>query len=355
MITVKDLPRLLVLDGKEIINREQWEAKREDIKLLLQREEYGYFPPKVSCEVESRKVGDNVFAGKGIHEKLFFKLQNGRKSFSFPAQMIYPNTPEKKYTFYVFINFSRDIPHKYYYPEEILDRDVGILTFDYNDVSEDKNTFGKEGIESLFLDGEREGTTFGKIVLWAYAMQRALDYLLTREEVDTKRIIAIGHSRLGKTALVAAAFDERFAMAHSNCSGCSGAAISRDKEGERIEDICKKFPHWFCKNYLRYVNNEDKMPFDQHFLLSLIAPRPLAVLTACEDSWADSYNQYLSCLAASEVYERIYGIYGVIPKNARQRLSTVYGDGNLLYRERKGTHFFSRSDWALSIEWLKNK
>ncbi|MBE6597407.1 MAG: hypothetical protein E7641_07035 [Ruminococcaceae bacterium] len=354
MVTVKDLPKLLFHEGSAISSLDDWAARREDIKLLLQREEYGFFPPKVACDVESRLVGDKVFAGKGIHEELTFKLQNGRKSFSFPAQLIYPNKPNKKYPFYVFINFSRDIPHKYYYPEELLDREIGVLTFDYNDVSVDKNVFG-EGIESLFLEGERQGTTFGKIILWAYAMQRALDYLLTREEADTGRIAAIGHSRLGKTALVAAAFDERFAMAHSNCSGCSGAAISRDKEGERIADICKKFPHWFCENYKRYIGREDDMPFDQHFLLSLIAPRPLAVLTALEDTWADSYNQYLSCLAVSEVYEKIYGVHGILSEDPKQILSRAYGEGNILYREREGTHFFSRDDWALSVEWFKTK
>ena len=221
-------------------------------------------------------------------------------------------------------------------------------------MSVDKNTFG-EGIESLFLEGERQGTTFGKIVLWAYAMQRALDYLLTRPEADQKRIVAIGHSRLGKTALVAAAFDERFAMAHSNCSGCSGAAIFRDKEGEKIKDICERFPHWFCENFKRHIDKEYDMSFDQHFLLSLIAPRRLAVLTALDDTWADSYNQYLACLGASRVYNDIYSLEGICGSDESQILSKEYSDGLILYRERKGTHFFSIDDWMLSIDWLKKQ
>lgn len=354
MLKIDDLPDLFTNRGEKIETPEDWEAAREDIKLMLQREEYGYFPPKVDCQVESTLVGDKVFAGKGIHEELTFRLRNGSKRFSFKAQMIYPNGGEKKLTFYVFVNFASDIPHKYYYPEELLDLGVGVLTFNYNDVSLDKNTFG-DGIESLFLEGEREGTTFGKIVLWAYAMQRALDYLLTREEADPERIVAVGHSRLGKTALVAAAFDERFAMAHSNCSGCSGAAISREKCGERIADICERFPHWFCKNYTAYIGRENEMPFDQHYLLALIAPRPLGVLTAIEDTWADSYNQYLACRAAGLVYERIYGLKGIVGSDEKQELEKVYGEGEILYRERKGTHFFSRADWALSIDWFGSK
>lgn len=334
-------------------SKEEWEARREEIKLILEREEYGYFPPKVDCCVESRVVSENAFAGKGVWEELCFDLKNGEKTFSFNAQMIYPKGASAL-TFYIFINFAADIPHKYYYPEVILNKGVGVLTFNYNDVSVDKNTFG-EGIESLFLEGERQGTTFGKIVLWAYAMQRALDYLLTRSEADPNRIVAIGHSRLGKTALVAAAFDERFAMAHSNCSGCSGAAIFRDKEGERIRDICEKFPHWFCEDFKKHIDKENDMPFDQHFLLALIAPRRLAVLTALKDTWADSYNQYLACLGASRVYRDIYELEGIGGCDERQMLSKEYADGLILYRERTGTHFFSIDDWMLSIDWFKNK
>ena len=334
-------------------SKEEWAARREEIKLILEREEYGYFPPVVDCCVESRMVSENAFAGKGVQEELCFTLQNGAKTFSFNAQMIYPKGADAL-AFCVFINFASDIPHKYYYPEVILDRGVGVLTFNYNDVSIDKNTFG-EGIESLFLEGERQGTTFGKIVLWAYAMQRGLDYLLTRREADPNRIIAIGHSRLGKTALVAAAFDERFAMAHSNCSGCSGAAILRDKGGERIRDICQRFPHWFCENFKKHIDKENDMAFDQHFLLALIAPRRLAVLTAVEDTWADSYNQYLACLGASRVYRDIYGLEGICGSDERQILSKEYADGLILYRERLGTHFFSVDDWMLGIDWFKKK
>ena len=97
------------------------------------------------------------------------------------------------------------------------------------------------------------------------------------------------------------------------------------------------------------------MPFDQHFLLALIAPRPLAVLTALEDTWADSYNQYLACLGASRVYHDIYALEGILACDEHQTLSKEYADGLILYRERTGTHFFSIDDWMLSIDWFKKK
>ncbi len=87
--------------------------------------------------------------------------------------------------------------------------------------------------------------------------------------IDEKKVAVVGHSRGGKTALWCGAQDERFAMAISSCSGNSGDAISRGKSGESIRQILDRFPFWFAKNYQKYIDNEDNMPFDQHFLVAL--------------------------------------------------------------------------------------
>ncbi len=183
-------------------------------------------------------------------------------------------------------------------------------------------------------------------------MSRLTDYLLERDLACENRIAAIGHSRLGKTALWAAANDPRFAFAISNDSGCSGAAISRDNSGEKIADITRVFPHWFCKNYYKFAGNENDMIFDQHFLLALIAPRTLIVGAAKEDAWANTYNQYLACKAAMPVYE-LYGKGGgfddEIPETSKK-----YGKNGIFFRERPGTHYLSRDDWQYYIELLRS-
>ena len=179
-------------------------------------------------------------------------------------------------------------------------------------------------------------------------MQRLLDYAQTLPDVlDLNTAIACGHSRLGKTALLAAATDERFAFAYSNNSGCSGAAITRQKEGETVQNICTRFPYWFCENYQQYKNNEDAMPFDQHFLLAAIAPRYVLVGSASEDLWADPLAEQQCCVAASAAFEN-----GFIGPDRPAEIGERFYDGDIGYHLRKGAHYFSREDWNGLISFV---
>jgi hypothetical protein len=190
--------------------------------------------------------------------------------------------------------------------------------------------------------------------MWAWAASRVMDYLQTLEGIDGKRIAVIGHSRLGKTALWCAAQDERFAMGISNDSGCSGAAITRDKKGEHIKDITRSFKYWFCENYLKYVDNEEALPFDQHFLLSAIAPRPVYVCSALEDEWADPQSEFLSCVASSCVYE-LLGVKGLIAGDEYPEPGTSLHEGSIGYHLREGTHYLSRYAWQRFMEYMTQK
>jgi hypothetical protein len=144
---------------------------------------------------------------------------------------------------------------------------------------------------------------WGAIGAWAWGASRALDYLATDKDVDAQRVILMGHSRLGKTALWAGAQDTRFAGVIASCSGEMGAALSRRDFGETVDDVVKHFPYWMCGNFKKYAGRWTNQPVDSHCLISLIAPRPLFLNTGSEDLWGDPHGEFLAARAATPVYE----------------------------------------------------
>src|SRR5207253_6109327 len=123
----------------------------------------------------------------------------------------------------------------------------------------------------------------GTLMAWAWGIHRAVDYLVTDPDLDRDRIAVVGHSRLGKTALLAAAFDDRIALAIPHQAGCGGTAPSRGQVGESVRRINTSFPHWFNSTFKEFNDQVDRLPFDQHCLAALVAPRPLLFTNAVED------------------------------------------------------------------------
>ena len=325
---------------------------RDEMLSVLQKEIYGTMPEapeKVSFTVEENTI-PRFCAGKAQLHRVTVSCTLREKPFAFPFFAVLP-TDEKKHPFFIHINFRDCVPDRYMPTEELVDNGFAVLSFCYKDVASDDGDF-TDGLAGILFDGgKRKPDDPGKIAMWAWAAQRVMDWAQTRPDaLDLSRGIMCGHSRLGKTALLTAAVDTRFAFGYSNDSGCSGAALARGTHGETVRDICRNFPFWFCENYLQYVDNEDAMPFDQHFLLACIAPRYCLVGSASEDDWADPVSEQLACLAASPAFPK-----GLSCDDKEAETGEAFLDGTIGYHKRKGTHYFSREDWQRLMEFVTGK
>lgn len=326
-------------------------SKNEIVDTLL-REEYGYLPARsrsVTATLEKRDK--NFCAGKADLQKIILTCKAEWGEFSFPVYYVCPNKKQNVPCF-IHVNFQDLIPCKYQPTEELVDNGFATLTFCYKDVTSDDGDFTNGLAGVVYPDGRRKSDDCGKIGLWAWAAMAVMDYAKTLPELDKSRICIAGHSRLGKTALLTGALDERFYCAFSNDSGCSGAALSREKTGETIADIVKRFPYWFCDHYHKYAGDEKSLPFDQHWLIAANIPHKVYVASASEDLWACPENEYKACIAADEYYKSNGG-EGFIHPDRLPAVGECFHDGDIGYHLRAGKHYFSREDWLYYIGFLK--
>lgn len=315
-------------------------------------EEYGYVDDagvKISGKVT--EVKEDQYAGKCRVTTVEITLQKGDRSGSFPIHIFQPYSKKKLPTI-LQINFHPELPNRYAPIEELMDERINLVHLCYRDVTSDDNDFST-GVAPLLTD-RSDPHAAGKIAIWAYAARVTATWLLENGYAEERTLAVAGHSRLGKTALLVGALDIRFQAVLSNCSGCCGAAISREKTGETIADICRVFPFWFNTHFLTYVGRENEMPFDQHYLTAAIAPRNLCIVTAKEDDWADTDAQYLAAEATDAAYEAA-GVTGLDRTDGLLPDGKSTTAGKIAFSKRSGTHFFSRDDWRFFIRFLKSK
>lgn len=293
-----------------------------------------------------------------------------KKCFTFPFRLFVPNSSRTMLppVFLLICNRSEDEidPHRktfseYWPVDDIIDNGFATAAYWSGDIDPDDSNddFTINGIHPLLDGGTRTDSSWGAIAAWAWGASRILDVLVREEQefhIDSTKVVMIGHSRGGKTALWATVEHERLAMAASNNSGCTGAALSKRKAcgkvGETIAQINEVFPNWFCKNYRRYNNNEMAMEVDQHMLLACIAPRAVSVASATKDDWADPIGEYLSTRDASIVWSKVFGIHSKLP-NQQPPPEEPIQSGNLGYHLRSGEHDLNRYDWQQHMTMAK--
>ncbi len=374
-----ELPALLQMqNGEKVTDRETWEKKRRPELLALFTEQmFGKMPEgKVKVKYRTLEQTDDALDGKAIRKQVEFTFSGKGLTRKALLLLFFPKSTEKVPMFLHF-NFqgnhsiSNDtaiLPSQHStYPrghqthrwpiQKIIDAGYGLATVHYDDFFPDNKDRFAESIFPLFgIHSADELPADGgqAIAAWAWGYSRMMDYLEKEPLVDKKRVMLMGHSRLGKTSLWAGVCDERFAIVSANDAGCGGDALSRRRFGETLKIMNETFPHWFCKNFRQYNGNEDALPFDQHQLLALVAPRPLYTASAEEDRWADPKGQFLSAALTEEVYA-LYGMKGLdtmVMPSVHQPIMNRVG-----YHIRTGIHDVTDYDWDCYIrfadKWLK--
>lgn len=354
---------------QELLKRELPQlCSRDEMVEIMQHEVYGYLPENnFEWSVSNQKNIETRFAkGNVIHSSVDFTLTNEYGSHTFPVHRLL-HQDGKKHPVIICINIDKRVPDKYFPIEEITEQDCDVITYCYTDITSDNDDFTTGIAPLVFPNGRQNDTDCGKIGLWAFANMRVLDYALTLNGTDEKNVAILGHSRLGKTALYTGMMDERFSHVFSNNAGCAGEAIARggsglpdadgnfavEKEfrGETIEVITRVFPYWFCENYKKYAEQGYGTNFDQHYILASIAPRKLCVNAAELDYWADQKSQQLSCLAASEAWEKM-GLDGIEACDHFLTSGEKLLSGNVGFFMAPTKHFLSRHAWNNYIEFM---
>jgi hypothetical protein len=370
-----------MLNGNAVKTKKQWVTKRRpELKALFEHYMYGHAPPapgKMRFAVE--RVDTNFFGGKATKKEVTIHLGPADAP-RIQLLMVVPNERKEAAPAFVGLNFcgnhtlvndaSVSLPTTWmpkncagvtnehateagrgaqlnvWALEQSIARGYAVAAFYMGDVEPDRPD-APEGVRAYYT---RMGKHYdwGAIAAWAWGFSRAIDYLITDKDIDAKRIAVVGHSRNGKAALVAAAFDERIALAIPLQAGCGGTAPSRGKIGESVKQINGGFPHWFNSEFKKFNDRPDRLPFDQHCLIALVAPRPVLLPNAIQDTWANPNGQFEVLKAAEPVYRLLNA--GGLDANQMPEPGKLVAS-KLGYYIRPGQHSMTKEDWKVFLDY----
>lgn len=384
------LPELLVCeDGSTVANSNDWKNKRRaEVYGLVQNHVYGKLPdwqPVLRIRERSRKT--NAVGGLAIRRELTVFFTDDDTGPRMELLVYTPKSATGPVPGFIGYNFhgnhsiedddsilltqqwvrndskrgnvnhkatekSRGFSQSRWPLKMIMERGYSLTTLYCGDIDPDVDDGFRNGIHAVCekqVEGQlRPVQAGGTISAWSWGLSRALDVLTLDPLVDGDSVAVFGHSRLGKTSLWAGASDERFALVISNNSGCGGAALSRRAFGETVKRINTSFPHWFCRQFREYNDNEQACPVDQHMLLALVAPRPVYVASAEGDRWADPKGEFLSLFHASPVYQ-LFGLAGVAQAELPPVDQPLQSDVG--YHIRTGGHDVKDFDWQQYLKF----
>lgn len=305
-------------------------------RATLEAELYGPWPADLPISAApARMIDDNYLGGRGTLEEVLFTIGEGDAARTFPVVLALPNssadTPVPlliSQTFAdncsafdgqpltapdgtvcdgpmmsgfggflatrIFGTYIAKVPVERYF-----DAGFGYASFYGPGFVPDRNGDAQAVMAAFGSDAAPTAT----LMAWAYAFHATGQVFSADPRIDGARMGALGHSRYGKSALIAAAWSDTIQAAIAHQSGFAGAASSRSTKGETLGRMARSYPHWLRPGIGEYLEEGGALTLDQHYLLALTAPKPIFLGNGRRDVWSDPNSTYMNALAADTVYE----------------------------------------------------
>lgn len=379
----------LRFDNGKKVRKAQWPERRKEILQIFEREMYGKLPPVPDTIVLDTIEEGATMSGHALRRQVRMWFCDDKTGPSINWLILLPAYPKGPVPTVLMLNYSGNytvipdgevpipdfmyhaaIPHT---PEErgsmqsqntrsiipvnmLIARGYALVTACYEDISPDPD--GRENQDKYAYtrifdlwgprDSSREDNTTS-IMAWAWALMRGMDMIERDASLDEKRVLVTGSSRLGKAALVAGAYDERFSIVVPNQTGKGGVPLSKRFFGENVQVEVSSFSHWYCRAYDKYAENEAAMPFDQHLLLACVAPRALMV-QGFNEPWFDTKGEFLALQAASPVW-KVLGKKGLPKVGFPADYDRSAIGSYVAYYHRPLEHGIAAIDWQYMLEF----
>jgi hypothetical protein len=330
---IADLPDpFLMLSGKRVSSPAEWAARREELKDIFSYYEYGHLPPPPG-NVTATDISTTTIYNGTATKKVVRLAMGPAGAITFDLNLYIPAAMPKPFP----VVLTGDLCWGSMYDKggwgasEFVNRGYIIAEFDRTRLDPDQNSAVGE-CQAAF-----PGYDWATLAVWAWGYSRVVDYFVQTDFIDTTKIAITGHSRCGKACLLAGAFDERIALTVPNCSGCGGVSAFRFDinvpTAENLKAITTNFPYWFQPRLNTFADKETQLPFDQHELVALVAPRAFLTTNALGDAWANPSGAQRTQAAAGEVF----GYLG-----ASSRMGIHF---------RPGPHDQNHEDWQALIDF----
>ena len=350
---------LTMADGRRAATADDWwKVRRPQIVKAMEDELYGRRPanlPKVVWTLAQERQTDD-YGVPAVERTLYGNLDNSaapKVEVHIKVVLVTPLaaiTAGKRTPAVISINWINPPPG---FPKEnpaadyrnlVLKRGWSFVVYDPTTVQADNGAGLTSGVIGLVNKGKpRKPDDWGALSAWAWGASKVVDMLEANSAIDASRIAIFGHSRYGKAALVAMAYDPRIKAGFISSSGAGGAAPYRRHWGEQVENVAAANEyHWMGAHFLRYASGSTTakdLTIDANSVIALAAPRAVFVgagrATGDGDGWVDPRGMFLAEASAGEVW----GLLGQRPIDKTQPAPLTLSDsGVLAYREHDQGH-----------------